>query len=96
MTGGFKFDPSKNLIVVDAEIWSADESYSHIIPLALDTGASTTIIPWEIIEYLGYAPHIVPGLMRKQIVTGSGIEFVPEVIVTTFQSLGKTAKSMPV
>jgi len=96
MKRGFKFDPSKNLIVVDAEIWSADGNYSHIIPLALDTGASTTIIPWEIIEYLGYAPHTVPGSMRKQIVTGSGIEFVPEVSVTAFQSLGKTAKFMPV
>jgi hypothetical protein len=35
MNRGFKFDPSKNLIVVDAEIWSADGNYSHIIPRIL-------------------------------------------------------------
>lgn len=95
MTQRFCFDPTKNLIVVDAEIWSADGKYCHIIPLALDTGASTTIIPWEVAEYLGYKPCTIAGSERRQIVTDSGVEFVPEIRVTAIQVLGKRLCSLP-
>ncbi|MBM3240978.1 hypothetical protein FJZ31_32245 [Candidatus Poribacteria bacterium] len=39
-----------------------------------DTGASSTIIPWDVAISLGYDPARVT--RRRKIVTGSGVEYV--------------------
>jgi len=46
----------------------------RILHAAFDTGASSTIIPWDVAISLGYDPARVA--RRRRIVTGSGVEYV--------------------
>ncbi|MDI6792081.1 MAG: hypothetical protein QME81_04340 [bacterium] len=43
-----RFDASGNIILVNIELTSLDESEVILLPTALDTGATFTIIPWDI------------------------------------------------
>jgi predicted aspartyl protease len=55
--------------------------------LLLDTGSTYTIISYEILESIGCSPTIPK--RRQRIVTGSGYEIVPVVIVNKVYCLGK-------
>ena len=90
------FNPSRTLIVVDAEMVSADRGFRHNMSLALDTGASRTMISWLIASRLGYRPEFSPLVERTRIVTGSGIEYVPEITMTEIRSLGKGVRNLPI
>jgi predicted aspartyl protease len=96
MSRPFPFNPSRPLIVVDAEMVSADRSFRHNMTLALDTGASRTMISWPIASRLGYKPEFSPLVERTKIVTGSGIEYVPEITTTEICCLGKALRRLPV
>ncbi len=54
--------------------------------LAVDTGATSTIISWDIAVLLGYDPAVEA--KRVQITTGSGVEFVPRIQIAMIQALG--------
>lgn len=96
MSKPFPFDPSRSLIVVDTEITSEDKSYRHNMLLALDTGASRTMVSWLIARRLGYRPEFSPLVERTRIVTGSGVEYVPEITTTEIRSLGRTVRGLPI
>lgn len=96
MSKPFPFNPSRPLIVVDAEIMSADRSFWHNTSLALDTGASRTMISWPIARHLGYQPEFSPLIERTRIITGSGFEYVPEITTTEIHSLGKTVRDLTI
>lgn len=49
------FDPTKNLILVEGEVWGRGGSFT--LRLALDTGASETLITPAIVDELGYSPR---------------------------------------
>lgn len=55
--------------------------------LALDTGATNTLLNQSRLMRLGYDPAAVPD--RLQITTGSGIEFVPRVTLDKIAALGR-------
>lgn len=74
-----KFDPSISVVLVKATITGR---YSQTVHVALDTGATYTMIPWEIAEALGYAPEVAED--RIHITTASGIEKVPLINVDSF------------
>ena len=74
--GVVNFDLDEKLIILDLGILSADGSRIFFLPVALDTGATSTILPADILADLGYDPGH-PGLKRNRIVTGSGIEYAP-------------------
>jgi predicted aspartyl protease len=59
-----------------------------IVRLALDTGATSTLINSEIMVLLGYDPAASPD--RIQVTTGSGIEFCPRVSVQRIEALGRS------
>lgn len=86
------FDPEKGLIVVPTRIWG--KSGDAIVQLALDTGATGSMVNWDILVFLGYDPAIVPE--RIQMTTGSGIEFVPRIVVQKIQALGQEHQNFPV
>ena len=86
------FDPEEGLIVVPTRIWG--KSGDAIVQLALDTGATGSMVNWDILVFLGYDPAIVPE--RIQMTTGSGIEFVPRILVNKIQALGQEHKHFPV
>jgi len=89
------FDPSAGTIVVDLLLEAADGRSSLVIPVALDTGASLTIISNDIMGRLGYDPAN-PALDRQRIVTGSGIEYAPRTAVRSASAIGQKVAHLDV
>ena len=54
--------------------------------LALDTGATTTLLNWDIAVIAGDDPALI--VERTQITTGSGVEFCPLLPVDMLEELG--------
>ena len=79
----FAFDPSAPIILVRAAL--TGPSGTHDISLALDTGATTTLINTAHLVLAGFNPSsasIVP------ITIASGIHYVPKLPVTSLEALG--------
>jgi len=88
----FPFDPQRGLVTVSAELFGP--SGSAILRLALDTGATGTLINVGMIVSIGYDPALVPE--RLQVTTGSGIEFAPIIKIDKFRALSREQKNFPV
>ena len=88
----FPFDPQQGLIIVPAELWGP--SGSAILRLALDTGATGTLVNTGMLVALGYDPALIPD--RVQITTGSGVEFVPRILLDRIVVLGEEAVEFPI
>jgi len=86
------FDPQQGLIVVPAELWGPTGSV--VLRLALDTGATSTVVNVALMVAVGYDPALIPD--RIQITTGSGVEFVPRVNVNKITALGQEQIAFPV
>jgi len=65
------------------------------IKMALDTGASYTMVPPEKILAIGHKVPVSEEKMKK-VFTASGIEYVPITTVSLFKCLGITVKSLKV
>jgi len=61
--------------------------------MVLDTGATYTLIPWDIAETLGYDPAY--SKQKVNITTASGTEKVPLISVSHISVLGKEARDIP-
>ena len=81
----FSFDPQRGLIIVRAEL--TGPSGSGILQLALDTGATTTLINVAMLVAIGYDPALSSD--RVQVTTGSGVEFAPRVELQRLTALGQ-------
>ncbi len=88
----FGFDPSQGLIIVPVRLFGP--AGDMIVRLALDTGATSTLINSEIMVLLGYDP--ATSLDQIQVTTGSGVEFCPRVTVQRLEALGKSMNDFPV
>jgi len=86
------FDARQGLIVVQAEL--VGPSGNIILRLALDTGATTTMISAAPLATIGYDPALSPD--RVQVTTGSGVEFVPRLQVSGLKVLGQELLAFPV
>ena len=86
------FDPQQGLIIVPAELWGP--SGSAVLRLALDTGATSTVVNIGMLVALGYDPALTPA--RVQVTTGSGVEFVPRVLLDRIMALGQECAGFPV
>jgi predicted aspartyl protease len=62
--------------------------------LALDTGATETLVNWDIAVLLGYDPSASP--TRRQITTGSGVELAPEISIDRIEALGMERLRFPI
>jgi hypothetical protein len=67
---------------------------SIILTLALDTGATGTMIDVAPLTAVGYDPSLTPE--RFQVTTGSGVEFAPRVAVTQITTIGQERRHFPV
>jgi len=74
--GKTTFDPQSPVIAVDLE---GERGIKRRIRVALDTGATYTMIPWEIAEALGYKPEI--SKEKVTLITASGVETAPIIEV---------------
>lgn len=79
------FDPQQGLIVVPAELWGPTGSV--VLRLALDTGATATLVNIAMLVGVGYDPALAP--TRVQVTTGSGVEYVPRVTLSRIRALGQ-------
>jgi predicted aspartyl protease len=86
------FDPSKGLIVVPTRLFGP--SGDTVVRLALDTGATTSVVNQDVIVFLGYDPAIAPD--RVQMTTGSSVEFVARIKLEKLQALGQERLDFPV
>ena len=85
-----KLDARQNLITVEAEIFKGGKS--RIVRMALDTGATYLMIPWHVVEVLGYAPAKV---RRKiSITTASGTEIAPLLTLDKVKVLGRAVNKV--
>ena len=62
--------------------------------MALDTGASLTVIPWIAAEALGYDP--AHSARRVQFMTGSGMEAAPTCSIAAMEVLGERVRRVAV
>ena len=83
--GQHRFDPRHNIIVVEASIEGKEKRWTSL-QLALDTGASLTVIPWSAAEMLGFDP--ARSRRRVRFMTGSGMEAAPMLMVSAMEVLG--------
>ena len=81
----FAFDSGQGLVIVHAELFGP--SGSAVLRLALDTGATVTMINVGHLVAVGYDPSLVAE--RVQVTTGSGVEFVPRLEIIRLKALGQ-------
>lgn len=81
----FSFNAERGMIVVRAEVFGVN--ISAVLRLALDTGATSTMISQSRLLQIGC--DLSASTQRYQITTASGIEFVPRVSLAKIVALGK-------
>ena len=92
--GRYRFDPAVPVLVVFATIQERQPAQRRRLQLALDTGASYTMIPWQIAEALGYEPE--HSRRRIETMTASGMAIVPLVKLKELKALGQTVRGLEV
>jgi len=86
------FDPRHGLVVVPTRLYGP--SGDTVARLALDTGATRSMISPAILVSIGYDPAAVSE--RVRITTGSGVEFVVSLRVDRIEAIGCVQMSFPV
>lgn len=86
------FTPGEGLIIVPTRLFGPKGDI--IVQLALDTGATGSLINWEVAILLGYDPAIIQD--RIQMTTGSGVEFAPRMDITKIEALGRVIENFPI
>ena len=87
-----RFDPRGYLIIIPARLYRRNSTKTA--RLALDTGATRTVVSREIALSLGYS--ISTSAEGAQILTGGGALTVPMMTVEKIEALGKEATNLPV
>ena len=88
----FPFDPDQGLVIVRTEL--EGPSGSALLRLALDTGATGTLINAGMLVAIGYDPALATE--RIEVTTGSGVEFVPRIALSKLTALGQERAGFPV
>jgi aspartyl protease family protein len=84
----------KNLLRTPAMIGGLQKKNHRRVQLLVDTGASFTMLPVELLKYSGY--DIKHPIREENIVTGKGTIKAPVVQVSWFNCLGQTIKNFEV
>ena len=87
------FDPARQIIIVRVKCEDESRRFSYL-NMALDTGASMTVIPWQAAERLGLDP--ARSRRRVRFMTGSGMEVAPIVTVPAIELMGVRVADVPV
>lgn len=86
------FGPKNGPILVDAEI--SGPFGRVVLKLALDTGATTSLVNRSTLLSLGFNPD--DAAQRIRMTTGSAVESVPLVVLTRLTALGQHRFGFPV
>lgn len=87
------FEPNSPVIEVHITLYGK-KGVKRRIKAALDTGATYTMIPWQIAEALGYEPAIAKE--KITLITASGVETAPLIKIKEIRLLDKSVKNVPV
>lgn len=85
------FNPEEGLIIIPARI--AGPGQTVVFRLALDTGATSTMVSTAVLRLAGYDPALSPE--RVRVTTGSGIEYVPRLGVERLEAMGQKRSDFP-
>jgi len=88
----FSFQHQQGLVIVTVEVSGIPSSV--VLRMALDTGATSTLINVAPLVAIGYDPALAPDLV--EVTTGSGVEYVPRIPVKKLSALGIDQKDFPV
>jgi hypothetical protein len=88
----FPFNAASGLIIVSVRIHGP--TGHRLAELALDTGATASLIQTATLVAIGYDPATAPD--RVLVTTGSGVEFVPRLLLDRVEALGQARTSFPV
>ena len=80
----FSFNAKQGLVIVQSEIFGP--SGSIILRLALDTGATSTMINVAPLASIGYDPSLSSD--RILVTTGSGVEYAPRFLISRIRAIG--------
>ncbi|MGO9202258.1 MAG: TIGR02281 family clan AA aspartic protease [Limisphaerales bacterium] len=86
-----KLDPHAGLITLEVEVFR--RAKSRIVRMALDTGATYVMVPFHVLEALGYAPR--KARKKLSITTASGTKTAPLVSLDKLKAMGKTVAAVP-
>ena len=86
------FNPKHGLIIVTVHLYGP--SGEHAALLALDTGASSTLVSKEILTVIGYEPDSLPKTVN--FTTGSGVESASRVTVDRLEALSQSRPNFSV
>lgn len=86
------FNPQAGLVIVRAELFGP--SGSTVLRLALDTGATSTLISTGPLASVGYDPSLASD--RVQVTTGSGVEYAARIPVSQIKALSQERAAFPV
>jgi predicted aspartyl protease len=78
------FQARRGLVIVGAELYGP--SGSVVLRLAVDTGATSTLIGAGLLVAVGYDPAMASS--HVQVTTGSGVLFAPRVQIQRLDALG--------
>ena len=88
----FNINKGESLIVLPVGLVS--KSARYIVNMALDTGTTFVMIPWDVTERLGYDP--ATSEKRIAITTASTVEKVPLITLKEINVLGKSLMNVEV
>jgi predicted aspartyl protease len=86
------FNPQHGLIVIYVTLFNADKN--RTVRLALDTGASSTLVSKEVLIALGYDLDVLP--KTASFTTGSQVESAPRVTVDRVEALEQECQNLSV
>lgn len=87
-----RFDPAAGLIIVPTEL--TGPARTVVVHLALDTGATRTVVDARILTSLGY--DLAHTAARMEVTTASGVEYAVQLIVSQVSAVGHTRSNLPV
>ena len=79
------FSRDKGLIIVPVRLQGTTQDI--VVRFALDTGATGSSVNWDVAVLLGYDPGSITE--RTQLITASGIEHAPAIILQRIEALGQ-------
>jgi predicted aspartyl protease len=88
----FPLDPAEPLIVVTARVFGP--SGQSILRLALDTGATSSMVVPKQLQRIGY--DLGKALVRTTVFTANGVASGSKISLEEIESLGKTYTNFPV
>lgn len=81
-----RFDPTRDLIIVEGRVWGPQQRQRRPLRLVLDTGAAETIIVPEVLDELGYSPRDGEAITVLRSAVGHEQGYM--IRVTRFECLG--------